>query len=136
LDVGTLECSSNTREITLLLVPSSRHESDDNEKVDENVEKEQEEDDNNDYDGGDDEEGEDISNDTIVATIGLFLAGIVGGILASKLGSGSDTMAYVYGLFIYNPIFARAGKQLPESALTVSSVVIMPTPLWWSQSSD
>ena len=50
LDVGTLECSSNTREITLLLVPSSRHESDDNEKVDENVEKEQEEDDNNDDD--------------------------------------------------------------------------------------
>merc|ERR1712032_1146577 len=29
---------------------------------------------------------------TIFATIGLFLAGIVGGVLASKLGSGSDTL--------------------------------------------
>lgn len=73
----------------------------------------------------DDDGDEDISCDTVAATAGLFLVGIAGGILASKMGSGSDTVAYVYGLFIYNPIFATAGKQLSESSLTVSSVVIM-----------
>merc|ERR1712032_265111 len=65
------------------------------------------------------------SNLTLGCTVGLFAAGIVGGVLASKLGSGSDTMAYVFGIFVYNPLFAKKGMAIAESSLTVSSVVIM-----------
>lgn len=62
---------------------------------------------------------------TILTTFGLFLSGIIGGVLASKLGSGSDTMAYVFGVFVYNPLFAKKGMAIAESSLTASSVVIM-----------
>merc|ERR1711904_247504 len=65
------------------------------------------------------------SNLTLGCTIGLFVAGIVGGVLASKLGSGSDTMAFIFGIFVYNPLFAKHGYAISESALTASSVVIM-----------
>jgi len=62
---------------------------------------------------------------TIACTVGLFCAGLVGGVLASKLGSGSDTMAFVFGIFVYNPLFKKHGYAISESALTASSVVIM-----------
>merc|ERR1719469_290108 len=70
-------------------------------------------------------DGEEWSTKTVIVTVGLFMSGIIGGILASKLGSGSDTMAYVFGIFVYNPLYAKSGMAIAESTLTVSSVVIM-----------
>lgn len=71
------------------------------------------------------DESDKYSVTTILCTVVLFASGIVGGILASKLGSGSDTMSYIFGIFIYNPLYAKNGLAVPESSLTVSSVVIM-----------
>merc|ERR1712137_272181 len=77
------------------------------------------------YKVNDDCECDGYSWTTILSTVGLFVSGIIGGILASKLGSGSDTMAYVFGMFVHNPLFAKKGLAIAESSLTVSSVVIM-----------
>lgn len=55
-------------------------------------------------------------------TIGLGIFGIIGGALTSKIGSGSDTLLYVFGIFLYNSFMDVA---LPESMLTATSVIVM-----------
>lgn len=53
---------------------------------------------------------------------GLFVVGICGGALTSKTGSGSDTVAFVYGVFGYNLVLS---KPITEASLTITSVCIM-----------
>jgi uncharacterized membrane protein YfcA len=51
------------------------------------------------------------------------IGGFIGGILTSKIGSGSDTIAYVLGVMVWNPFMKNA--RMPESMMTASSVIIM-----------
>jgi uncharacterized membrane protein YfcA len=52
----------------------------------------------------------------------LVICGLIGGMLTSKIGSGSDTLLYIFGVFIYNSFMPVA---LPESMLTATSVIVM-----------
>lgn len=54
----------------------------------------------------------------------LALSGIIGGLLTSQLGSGSDCILYVFGTFIWNKM-CREGEHIPQSSLTATSVVVM-----------
>lgn len=69
------------------------------------------------------EEDEVIDMKLVLVTGGLVLSLIVGGMLSAKLASGADTMAYIYGIFVYNSAFPN--KAISESSLTASSIVIM-----------
>ena len=49
--------------------------------------------------------------------------GFIGGILTSKVGSGADMMAYIYGI-LYNSMVEK-DFLMKENMITVSSVIIM-----------
>jgi uncharacterized membrane protein YfcA len=80
------------------------------------------------------EGGFDLSSTSVYKTFGkLFpwvltsiacLFGMVGGFLTSKLGSGADMMAYIFGVFVWNGCVPEEAR-LPDNMLTASSVVIM-----------
>lgn len=50
--------------------------------------------------------------------------GFMGGLLTSKLGSGADMLAYMFGVFVWNTSVPK-GARMPDTVLTASSVVIM-----------
>lgn len=50
--------------------------------------------------------------------------GLIGGILTSKLGSGADMLAYIFGIFIWNACVPE-GAEMSTNMLTASSVLIM-----------
>jgi len=50
--------------------------------------------------------------------------GLIGGILTSKLGSGSDMLAYIFGIFVWNSCVPVEAK-ISDTTLTASSVLIM-----------
>jgi len=57
-------------------------------------------------------------------TLVACVFGMVGGLLTSKLGSGADMMAYIFGVFVWNGCVPEEAR-LPDNMLTASSVVIM-----------
>jgi uncharacterized membrane protein YfcA len=76
----------------------------------------------------------DLSENTMYQMFGRFMPlaltvaaccfGIIGGMLTSKLGSGADMMAYIFGAFIWNA-FVPEEASLSDNMLTASSVLIM-----------
>jgi len=65
----------------------------------------------------------DLGNPGASFHILVILGGIIGGFITSKVGSGSDTFAFIFGVFIWNEF--RSGEKLADNCLTASSVVIM-----------
>eukprot|EP00931_Biecheleriopsis_adriatica_P056377 TRINITY_DN33407_c0_g2_i1.p1 TRINITY_DN33407_c0_g2~~TRINITY_DN33407_c0_g2_i1.p1 ORF type:complete len:382 (+),score=61.38 TRINITY_DN33407_c0_g2_i1:196-1341(+) len=59
-----------------------------------------------------------------VLTAIACIFGLVGGILSSKLGSGSDMLAYIFGSFVWNSCVPAEAK-IHDTMLTASSVIIM-----------
>mmetsp|Transcript_24312 Transcript_24312/g.31657 ORF Transcript_24312/g.31657 Transcript_24312/m.31657 type:complete len:384 (-) Transcript_24312:135-1286(-) len=57
---------------------------------------------------------------------GLILSALIGGFVTAKLGSGSDSMAYIFGTFFYNRL-VPVNQRISESRMTASTVVIMAT---------
>lgn len=56
----------------------------------------------------------------------LILSALLGGFVTAKLGSGSDSMLYIYASFGWNSFVAPDAK-LSESTMTASTVVVMAT---------
>jgi uncharacterized membrane protein YfcA len=56
--------------------------------------------------------------------VAVWVSGGLGGLLTSQTGSGSDMLAYSFGMLVYNSIVPKA-QQIPENVLTASSVLIM-----------
>jgi len=54
----------------------------------------------------------------------LALAGVIGGLLTSQLGSGSDCILYVFGTFVWNKL-DTGEPPIQESRLTATTVVVM-----------
>lgn len=52
----------------------------------------------------------------------MVVTGLLGGTLTSKIGSGSDTLLYMYGVFVHNALMPVG---MPESVLTATSVIVM-----------
>lgn len=57
-----------------------------------------------------------------ILRFGLVVTGLLGGTLTSKIGSGSDTLLYMYGVFVHNALMPVG---MPESVLTATSVIVM-----------
>ena len=56
----------------------------------------------------------------------LAFSALVGGFVTAKLGSGSDSMAYIFAAFGWNKL-CPPEKRLSESTMTASTVIIMAT---------
>ena len=55
----------------------------------------------------------------------MVVFAFIGGFITANIGSGSDIMLYGFGVYVWNVALADTGMQLPENALTASSVVVM-----------
>ena len=55
----------------------------------------------------------------------LAVSGVFGGFVTAKLGSGSDSMAYVFAAFAWN--LMTPWHRISESSMTASTVIVMAT---------
>ena len=55
----------------------------------------------------------------------LVVSALVGGFVTAKLGSGSDSMAYIFASFCWNMLTPE--DVISESAMTASTVIVMAT---------
>lgn len=60
----------------------------------------------------------------LALTLCACLFGFLGGLLTSKLGSGADMLAFIFGAFVWNSS-VPVGARLSTNTLTASSVLIM-----------
>lgn len=56
----------------------------------------------------------------------LILSALIGGFVTAKLGSGSDSMLYIFASFGWNSMVPK-DRRLSESSMTASTVVVMAT---------
>lgn len=66
--------------------------------------------------------GNGILRDRVVNVV-LFTSAILGGFITGNVGSGSDMILYVFGVYVWNVLCPE--KRLSDTAFTASSVVVM-----------